>query len=51
MEVKLHVMTRVNFVVDFCHLVTKSKMGCDLFKGFSKHDFLGKEGQSHHILG
>jgi hypothetical protein len=21
-------------VVDFCHLVTKNKMGCDLFKGF-----------------
>jgi hypothetical protein len=26
-------MTRVIFVVDFCHLVTKNKMGCDLFKG------------------
>jgi hypothetical protein len=33
-EVKLYVMTRVIFVVDFCHLVTKNKMGCDLFKGF-----------------
>jgi hypothetical protein len=27
-------MTRAFFVVDFCHLVTKNKMGCDLFKGF-----------------
>jgi hypothetical protein len=31
-------MTKVFFVADFCHLVTKNKMGCDLFKGF-----LGKE--------
>jgi hypothetical protein len=29
-EVKLHVMSRV----DFCHLVTKNKMGFHLFKGF-----------------
>jgi hypothetical protein len=33
-EVKLLVMTRAFFVLDFCHLVTKNKMGCDLFKGF-----------------
>jgi len=40
-------MTRAFFVVDFCHLVTKNKMGCDLFKGL-----LGKKkAQSHHILG
>jgi hypothetical protein len=34
-------------VPDFYHLVTKNKMGCDLFKGF-----LGKtKPQSHDILG
>jgi hypothetical protein len=35
-------MTKVIFVVDFCHLVTESKMGCDLFKGFSEEDFVRK---------
>jgi hypothetical protein len=40
-------MTKVFFVADFCHLVTKNKMGCDLLKGF----FRGKKAKSHHIFG
>jgi len=40
-------MTKVYFVVDFCHLVTKNKMGCDLFKGFLR----AKKAQNHHFLG
>jgi hypothetical protein len=40
-------MTRAFFAVDFCRLVTKNKMGCDLLKGF----FGNKKPQSHHILG
>jgi hypothetical protein len=39
-------MTRAFFVVDFCHLVTKNKMGCDLFKGF-----LGKKGPTSPYFG
>jgi hypothetical protein len=40
-------MTKVFFVMDFCHLVTKNKMGCDWFKGF----FRKRKAQSHHFLG
>ncbi len=48
-------MTKVFFVVDFCHLVTKNKMGCDLFKGFFREKkpkvtiFLGKQKLTCHI--